>query len=94
MNIVIVGGNECMECKYKSVCSRFGCKAKVFTKEKGSVGRKMGYPDLLILFTDTVSHKMIISAVKEAKRSNIPIVRIHASSLSALQKFLSERCPV
>ena len=31
MSVVIVGGNERMECKYKDICKKRGCKAKVFT---------------------------------------------------------------
>ena len=45
MSIVIVGGNECMECQYKEICKKHGCKAKVFTKERGNVGKKMGCPE-------------------------------------------------
>ena len=90
MSIVIVGGNERMECRYADICKNHGCKAKIFTKEKGAVGKKIGNPDLLILFTDTVSHKMVISASQEAKKNNIPIARLHSSSASALQYFLSE----
>ena len=34
MSIVIVGGNERMVCQYEDICKGFGCKAKVFAKEK------------------------------------------------------------
>lgn len=92
MSIVIIGGNERMECKYCDICKQYGCKAKVFTKERGSLKKKMGCPDLLILFTNTVSHKMVISASQEAKKNNIPIAHIHSSSATALQNVLSEHC--
>ncbi len=92
MSVVIVGGNECMVCKYQAICKQHGCKAKVFVKENGALKRKMGVPDLLILFTNTVSHKMVISAVGEAKRFNIPVCRCHSSSASALNKILCEHC--
>ena len=51
---------------------------------------KMGCPDLLLLFTNTVSHKMVMNASQEAKRNNIPIVRIHRSSTAALQSVLED----
>lgn len=92
MSIVIIGGNERMECKYCDICKRYGCKAKVFTKERGSLKKKMGCPDLLILFTNTVSHKMVISASQEAKRNHVPIAHIHSSSAAALQNVLSKYC--
>lgn len=92
MSVVIVGGNECMEGQYCEICKRCGCKAKVFTKENGTMKKKLGCPELLILFTQTVSHKMAISAVQEAKRNNIPIARIHSSSATALKNALSQYC--
>ena len=88
MSVVIVGGNECMECRYKEICKQYGHEAKVFTKERGSVARKMGCPDLLIMFTGTVSHKMMNSAAAEAKRLCIPIEWADSSSASALKKVL------
>ena len=90
MSVVIIGGNECMVCQYKEICKSHGCNAKVFTKKNGTLEKKIGSPDLLVLFTNTVSHKMVLSAVKEAKRKSIPIVRTHSSSAAALKQVLSE----
>lgn len=92
MSVVIVGGNECMVCKYKETCKKHGCSAKIYVKEKGSFSKRMGVPDLMILFTNTVSHKMVKSAVNEAKKNRIPIARSHSSSISALNDVLSRRC--
>lgn len=91
MCVVIVGGNERMVCQYKDICSNYGCKAKVFVKERGTLKKKMGCPDLLIVFVNTASHKMVNSAQEEAKRSNVPIVRIHSSSASALNQLMASR---
>ena len=38
--IVIVGGNERMVCQYEDICKGFGCKAKVFAKEKGAMKKQ------------------------------------------------------
>ena len=92
MSVVIIGGNERMVCQYENICREYGCKAKVFAKENGSLKKKMGRPDLLILFTNTVSHKMVISAFQEAKRNNVPVTRVHSSSACALHAVLSARC--
>jgi len=89
MSIVIIGGNERMECKYKDICKSHGCDAKVFTKEKGMLKKKLGCPDLFILFMNTVSHNMVSSALEGAKRNNIPVARINSSSASALDRTLS-----
>ena len=90
MSVVIIGGNERMVCQYTDICKDY--KAKVFPKEHGSVKKKIGNPDLMILFTNTVSHKMVITASQEAKKNNIPIARIHTSSATALRSVLDEHC--
>lgn len=90
MSIVIVGGNERMVCQYEDICKGYGCRAKVFAKENGALKKKLGCPDLLILFTSTVSHKMVVSASQEAKRKNIPIAHVHTSSASALHSVLAQ----
>ena len=59
MSVVIIGGNECMSRQYADVCMEHGCTAKVFPKETGPIEKKIGSPDLMILFTRTVSHKMV-----------------------------------
>ena len=92
MSVVILGGNECMVRTYQDICREYGCKAKILAKEKGAIKKKIGCPDLLILFTDTVSHKMVISALQEAKRNKIPVARIRTVSANALKSTLSAHC--
>ena len=93
MSVVIVGGNERMAAQYETICKEHGCKAKVFTKENGSLKKKMGCPDLLILFISTVSHKMVLSVTQEAKKNCIPVARLHTSSVTALRAALAEMRP-
>ena len=93
MSVVIVGGNERMAAQYETICKEHGCKAKVFTKENGSLKKKMGCPDLLILFISKVSHKMVLSVTQEAKQNCIPVARLHTSSATALRAALAEMRP-
>ena len=89
MSVVIIGGNECMERRYCELCRNFGCKAKVFCKPCASMGDRIGNADMIILFTHTVSHKMVQSVMKNAC-SKSKIVRSHTSSLASLQNILQE----
>ena len=66
MSVVILGGNECMVRQYMDICDTFSCKAKVYPKMSACM-KKIGSPDLLILFTGTVSHKMIKCALNDIK---------------------------
>ncbi|MFI3312893.1 MAG: DUF2325 domain-containing protein [Eubacteriales bacterium] len=88
MSITIIGGNDCMVNDYKTLCKSYNCKAKVFTQPAG-IKKMVGRPDLLILFTGTVSHKMIKCALANAGK-NQKIVRCHSSSMSALRNILEE----
>ena len=90
MSIVIIGGNERMVCQYTDICKDYGYKAKVFPKENGAIRKKIGCPDLMVLFTNTVSHKMVNNALQEARRNKVPVRRIHSSSASALKTALAE----
>ena len=71
MSIVILGGNECMERRYKDLCDSYQCQSKIFTKPSGGLRKKMGSPDLMIFFTSTMSHKMLHHANEQAKKKNI-----------------------
>ena len=76
-----------MERRYKELCREYSCKAKVYTKMNGSM-KNIGTPDLLVLFTSTMSHKMLYQATGQAKKRNIRIARSHTSSMSALKNIL------
>lgn len=53
-----------------------------------NLSNQIGSPDLIVLFTNTVSHKMVRGAVSEAEKCNAEIARCHASSGSALNEIL------
>ena len=88
MSVVIVGGNECMERRYKDICKSYQCRAKVFTRMRDGIRDKIGAPDLLVLFTGTTSHKMVQLALSETDPSYTTVVRCHSSSASALKNIL------
>lgn len=94
MSVVIIGGNERMERQYEQICKNYGYKAKVFTKEASSLKRKIGQPDLMVVFTNTVSHSMTLCALQEAKKYGSHVARIHTSSATALHEILKEHCEI
>ena len=77
MSVVIIGGHDRMVCQYKKICKQYNCKAKVFTQMSANLSKQIGSPDLIVLFTNTVSHKM---------------VRCHTSSKNALEEILGNAC--
>ena len=87
MSVVIIGGNECMEREYMSLCKKLGHKSKVFCKPCGSLKERIGKPDLMIVFTHTISHKMVNCAL-QCLGDETQVIRSHTSSMNSLQKIL------
>lgn len=78
MSVVIVGGHDRMVCQYKKICKQFKCKAKVFTHMSADLNKQLGQPDLFVLFTNTVSHKMVkprLMRQKEAMRRWFAVIQ-------------------
>lgn len=92
MSVVIIGGHDRMIRKYKEICSDFKCRHKIFTHMSGGLTDKIGNPDLIVVFTSTMSHKMLRSASEAASRNNVKIVHSKTSSSSALVSILQQYC--
>jgi len=90
MSIVLVGGHDRMHSEYMGICSKRGHHVKVYTQMPAKFEKVIGMPDGIVLFTSTVSHQMIYTAVKEAKRKKIPVFRCHNSSGASLEGLLQE----
>lgn len=88
MSVLILGGNERMERNYKDLCKEYNCRAKVFTKTTGGMKSKIGSPDLCVLFTGALSHKMLQSAMNQIRGSHTIIARCPTSSMDALRGVL------
>jgi len=92
MSVVVVGGNDRMATRYKDICKSYNCKAKVFTQMPSDFENKLGTPDLMVIFTNTCSHKMVISVNQKSAKHDIPVVRIHNASVNALKTVLNQYC--
>lgn len=89
MSVVIIGGNECMVRQYQGFMPEIPVRCKGYSQKQSSL-KGLGNPDLLVLFTGTVSHKLMRNALNEIKGSDIRITRSHTSSMSALKHILDE----
>lgn len=92
MSVVVVGGNDRMATRYKNICKEFNCKAKVFTQMPSDFENKLGTPDLMVVFTNTCSHKMVSRVNQRSQKYDIPVARIHSASATALKSVLEQYC--
>lgn len=90
MSIVIVGGHDRMHCRYKEICKSFGCKCKVFTQYPADFRNQIGNPDIIIVFTKTVAHKMLKAALLQAEKTGALVKHCNSSGGCALQEALNE----
>ncbi len=74
--------------RYQDLCARHGCSAKVYTHLKTDMRGKIGSPDLLVLFTGTMSHKLLKAALNETRGGNTIVARAQNGSVAALKAIL------
>ncbi len=89
MSIVIVGGNDRMAARYQDICKSFHVKSKVFTQMPADFENKLGFPDLMVVFTATCSHKMLNGVKARSEKHGISVEHVHSSSVSALKQLLA-----
>ena len=90
MSVVVIGGNDRMASRYKDICESYRCKAKVFTQMPADLSSKLGTPDLMVVFTNTCSHKMVNLVNQTSEKHGIPVARIHNASVNALKTVLEQ----
>ena len=91
MSIVIIGGHDRMVAQYKEDVRGIGVRQRFFTQMRAGLHKQIGSPDVLVLFTNTVSHKMVKTALDEVDCSRTNVIRCHTSSKNALTEIL-ENC--
>lgn len=90
MSILILGGHEGMEKEYKMMVKERGYKTKIYTTMPSGLKKRIGNPDAIVLFMSTISHSMADTAVKDARRKRIPLIKVHNSSISAFEDCLNK----
>ncbi len=90
MSVVIVGGHDRMYCQYKEICKKHGCKCKVFTQCPTDFKSKIGCPDMVLVLTTTVAHKMLLAATQQAEKVGAMIKHCNSASAYALNKALTD----
>ena len=88
MSAIIIGGNECMSRKYCDLCAKYNIRARVIPLKKGSFANQLGKPDFIFVCMDTVSHPLVLSASKEARKHGSKLVKLSRGSAAALEREL------
>ncbi|SKA62692.1 DUF2325 domain-containing protein [Desulfobaculum bizertense] len=89
MCAVVVGGMDRLKRDYIDTAKRLGIRLKVFTGKENVIAPKMGQADLIVLFTNQVSHKAKKEVVSYAKANDIQLHMSHSCGISTLRSCLS-----
>lgn len=89
MCAAVIGGMDRLKRDYIDAAKRHGIRLKVLTGKENRIGDKLGQTDLVILFTNQLSHAARREALVHARKNNIPVEMSHSCGVSSLKECLS-----
>jgi hypothetical protein len=91
MCIGLIGGMDRLKQDYISTAKDSGCALKVFTGKEHRIADKLGQLDMLIMFTNKISHAARREVMAHARANNIPVQMLHSCGVSTLRQALNIR---
>lgn len=88
MCVTLIGGMDRLKADYEAAAREKGHQLRHVSRNEANFKSKTGEPDLLIIFTNKVSHEAKRKALSLAKARNIPIKLVHSCGLSTLRECL------
>ena len=89
MCIALIGGMDRLEKHYREEAERLGHDLRVFSQSEVNIGAKLRKFDLLVIFTNKVSHRARVEAMAAARTNNIPVFQFHSCGVCTLRECLS-----
>jgi len=86
MSITLVGGMDRLDKHYKDEAKRFGHKLKIFSQAGSGLSGSIRNADVVVLFTNKVSHQARNEAVATAKKAGIPLYMFHSCGVCTLRE--------
>lgn len=88
MCFTLIGGMDRLKPEYMAVARQNGHELKCISRNERNFVSKIGNPDILIVFTNKVSHEARRKAVNTAKSLGIPVRLAHSCGVSTLKECL------
>lgn len=90
MCIILIGGMDRLKADYMATGRAAGHEVKCIAKNERNFTAKIGNPDLILVFTNKISHEARDKAMRAAKSRGIPFEMIHSCGVSSLKEFLQQ----
>lgn len=84
MSITLIGGMDRLHSDYIAAAKSMGHKLRCIARNERNFQAKIGAPDMLIVFTNKISHEAKRKASEVAKNRGLPIRLIHSCGVSTL----------
>ncbi|MGE4552416.1 MAG: DUF2325 domain-containing protein [Desulfovibrionaceae bacterium] len=88
MCAALIGGMYRLRQEYTQAARRSGVKLKIFNQPEKNLKGQLGNVDMLIVFTNKCSHRILAEALIRARAAEIPVVRSHSCGVSSLVRCL------
>ncbi len=90
MCAALIGGMDRLKRDYMSAAQQHGVTLRWFNGGECSIESKLGSPDMLIMFTNMISHEARKKVMSVAKEQNIPLHMLHSCGVSSLRGCLQQ----
>lgn len=88
MCVTLIGGMDRLHPEYMAAAREGGHSLKCISRNECNFVDKLGNPDVLIVFTNKVSHEARRKAMRVARSRKIPIQLVHSCGVSSLRECL------
>lgn len=88
MSVAIIGGMDRLERDYINEAKKFGVELKVYKGRENNIPSRLNV-DAVIIFTNKVSHKARVNAMKAARKNDIPVYLFHSCGICTLRTCLN-----
>lgn len=90
MCAALIGGMDRLKRDYMRAAKDGGVTLRCFNGSERGIADQLGTPDMLIIFTNMVSHEARKKALAVAKNRNIPLHMLHSCGVSSLRDCLEK----
>lgn len=90
MCVALVGGMERLKKHYEEEATKAGIELKVFNTWEPKLATKVRAADVVVLFTNKISHTARREVMSAAKAARVPVHAVHSCGLCTLRDCI--RC--
>ncbi len=89
MSIVLVGGMDRLGDKYQKEAKDRGMNLHIFSQAKQNLEIRISRADVVVIFTNMISHQARHDAYSAARKNGIPVIMHHTCGVCTFRECLN-----